>query len=154
MTKPNQRRGRGIPASCKLQPQLSPQKLATTASPKLLVTDAESNQAPPPLPLSAAVFRNLNYPAFHSMRIEQCHTFDMNGRLVTLDQTVLTCSKLIVPQAMTQVEVMTHLSKGSSGLEHKSTQFLPPFLSKVCHALALGVIRMEVSDWLFKYFNQ
>ena len=141
MSKPNQRRGRGIPASCKLQPQLSPQKIATTASPKLLVTDAESNQAPPPpLPPGAAVFRNLNYPAFHSMRIEQCHTFDMNGRLVTLDQTVLTCSKLIVPQAMTQVEVTTHLSEGSSGLKHKSTQFLTPFLGKVCHALAHGMI--------------
>ena len=128
MTKPNQRRGRGIPASCKLQPQLSPQKIATTASPKLLVTDASSNQAPPSLP--HAVFRNLNYPAFHSMRIEQCHTFDMNGRLVTLDQTVLTCSKLIVPQAMTQVEVTTHLSEGSSGIKHKSTQFPTPFSAK------------------------
>ena len=125
MTKPNQRRGRGIPASCKLQPQLSPQKIATTASPKLLVTDAESNQAPPPLPLSAAVFRNLNYPAFHSMRIEQCHTFDMNGRLVTLDQTVLTCSKLIVPQAMTQVRRHheTTLKGYFKGLTGKSFAF-------------------------------
>ena len=131
MTKPNPRRGRGIPASCKLQPQLSPQKIATTASPKLLVTDASSNQAPPSLPHSAAVFRNLNYPAFHSMRIEQCHTFDMNGRLVTLDQTVLTCSKLIVPQAMTQVEITKHLSKSSSGLKHKSTQFPTIFLGNV-----------------------
>ena len=87
--------------------------MAQFASPQLVVTD-ESRPV---------VFRNLNYPAIQSLRLEQvcfpisvissstqddclyfqCQTFDMNGRVVTVDQTVLTCSKLILPQAMTQV---------------------------------------------------
>ena len=87
-------------------------KMAQFASPQLVVTD-ESRPV---------VFRSLNYPAIQSLRLEQvcfsvnivlpfqddclslqCQTFDMNGRVVTVDQTVLTCSKLILPQAMTQV---------------------------------------------------
>jgi len=53
--------------------------------------------------LEPGVFRSLNYPAFQSLRIERCENLDVHGRVVTSIQTVLTCSKLISPQALNQV---------------------------------------------------
>jgi len=49
------------------------------------------------------VFRNLNYPAFHSIRIEQIQSLDGQGQIINSVQTVLSCSKLIQPQAMNQI---------------------------------------------------
>jgi len=53
--------------------------------------------------LEPGVFRSLNYPAFQSLRIEKCESLDDCGRVITSVQTVLTCSKLISPQAMNQI---------------------------------------------------
>ena len=49
------------------------------------------------------VFRNLTYPAFNSIRIEQIQSLDGQGRILTSVQTIITCSKLIQPQAMNQI---------------------------------------------------
>ena len=63
------------------------------------------------------------------------------------------------------IQFNAHLSKGSSGLKPKCTQYPTLFSGKVFRALSHGVIhfvgsvsfenlKMEVSDWLLKNFNQ
>ena len=61
--------------------------------------------------------------------------------------------------------VISHLSKGTSCHKQNCTQTLTSFLGRVFHALSHGVIyfvpcvsskniKMEVSDWLLKNYNQ
>ena len=61
-------------------------------------------------------------------------------------------------------EHLGHLFKGSSGRKHKCTQFLTPFLSTGCHALAHGMthfvrsvsfknLEVEVSDVSVEVFQ-
>lgn len=57
---------------------------------------------PQPQP-EPGVFRCLNYPALQTITIERCESLDVHGRVITSIQTLLTCSKLISPQAMNQV---------------------------------------------------
>ncbi|CAG2066914.1 unnamed protein product, partial [Timema podura] len=49
------------------------------------------------------VSKDLNHPAFQTIRVEQCESFDTHrGRPTSSVQTVLTLSKLVTPQAMQQ----------------------------------------------------
>nr|CAD7425155.1 unnamed protein product [Timema monikensis] len=49
------------------------------------------------------VSKDLNHPAFQTIRLEQCESFDTHrGRPTSSVQTVLTLSKLVTPQAMQQ----------------------------------------------------
>ena len=47
--------------------------------------------------------RNFMDQTLHTLIYFQCENLDVHGRVVTSIQTVLTCSKLISPQALNQV---------------------------------------------------
>jgi len=53
--------------------------------------------------LKPAVFRPLNHPAFQSLHVQHCQSFNADGKVVSSVQTVLTCTKLVSPQAISQV---------------------------------------------------
>jgi len=55
------------------------------------------------LSLRPGLFRSLAHPAFQSIHDQSCQSLTSDGKVVTSVQTVLTCSKLISPQAMSQV---------------------------------------------------
>eukprot|EP00095_Tigriopus_kingsejongensis_P009866 maker-scaffold757_size101632-snap-gene-0.20 protein:Tk09866 transcript:maker-scaffold757_size101632-snap-gene-0.20-mRNA-1 annotation:"hypothetical protein DAPPUDRAFT_225906" len=57
----------------------------------------ESTSDPKP-----GVFKALNHPAIHSLRIQQCESLDSRGRVVTSLQTILTCTRVIPAKAMAQ----------------------------------------------------
>jgi len=65
----------------------------------------KSSKGPPKdeVLLGPGVFRQLNHPAFQSIHIQQCQAEDQEGNMITSVQTVLTCSKLISPSALSQV---------------------------------------------------
>nr|XP_024219309.1 rho-related BTB domain-containing protein 1 [Halyomorpha halys] len=46
--------------------------------------------------------RELNHPAFTSIRVQQCEDLDPQGKITTSVQTVITLSKLVTAQAMQQ----------------------------------------------------
>lgn len=46
--------------------------------------------------------RELNHPAFTSIRVQQCEDLDSQGKITTSVQTVITLSKLVTAQAMQQ----------------------------------------------------
>ena len=47
--------------------------------------------------------RTLHHPAFQSIKVETCQSLSAEGRVTSSVQTVVTCTKLISPQAMSQV---------------------------------------------------
>jgi len=49
------------------------------------------------------LFRNLNHPAFTSIQVQNCQSLTADGKVTSSVQTVLTCSKFISPQAMSQI---------------------------------------------------
>ena len=48
-------------------------------------------------------FVTLNHPAFQSLKVETCQSLSAEGRVTSSVQTVLTCTKLITGQTISQV---------------------------------------------------
>jgi len=51
----------------------------------------------------APVHRNLNHPAFASIHTQQCQSLDIDGKVVSSEQTVVNCTKQVSPQIMNQI---------------------------------------------------
>jgi len=89
-----------------VQPQPSPHRdSAKSLSTRLIVrrSSFSGRHTNDDLSLRPGVFRSLNHPAFQSIHIQNCQSLSQDAKVVTSIQTVLTCSKLVSPQAMSQI---------------------------------------------------
>eukprot|EP00092_Neocalanus_flemingeri_P023709 GFUD01025714.1.p1 GENE.GFUD01025714.1~~GFUD01025714.1.p1 ORF type:complete len:574 (+),score=111.78 GFUD01025714.1:98-1819(+) len=68
--------------------------------------------------LRPGVFRSLNHPAFQSLHVQHCQSLNTDGKVVSSVQTVLTCTKLVSPQAMSQVIKFLYTGKIDTTIVH------------------------------------
>jgi Rho-related BTB domain-containing protein 1/2 len=91
--------------------------------------------------LKPGVFRPLNHPAFQSLHIQHCQSLNADGKVVSSVQTVLTCTKLVSPQAMSQVikflytgdiqDTIVHVGALRQAAEYLELAHLSHYLSNI-----------------------
>lgn len=91
--------------------------------------------------LKPGVFRSLNHPAFQSLHVQHCQSLNADGKVISSVQTVLTCTKLVSPQAMSQVikflytgkidETIVHIGALRQAAEYLELADLSQYLSNI-----------------------